>query len=68
MTLVPLNPAAHGSGPVAVSTPGYPTDMDGRVVNASRASAEFPLNNDPNAGSTLGIGAHILFSHVTTGG
>ncbi|KAI8980777.1 aryl-alcohol oxidase-like protein [Trametes punicea] len=51
-----VDPADHGFGPVEVSLPGLPSELDGRVVNASKASgAEFPFNIDMQSGNSVGV-------------
>ncbi|OSD00960.1 GMC oxidoreductase [Trametes coccinea BRFM310] len=52
-----VDPAVHGFGPVEVSLPGLPTELDGRVVNTSKAlGAEFPFNIDIQSGDSVGVG------------
>nr|ALS87662.1 extracellular aryl-alcohol oxidase-1 [synthetic construct] len=52
-----VDPAVHGFGPVEVSLPGLPSELDGRVVNTSKASgAEFPFNVDIQSGNSVGVG------------
>ncbi|TFK32044.1 aryl-alcohol oxidase-like protein [Crucibulum laeve] len=50
-------PALHGNGPVQVSVPGFPTDLDDRVVNSSKLlGGRFPYNEDFNSGNNVGVG------------
>ncbi|KAF8148671.1 aryl-alcohol oxidase-like protein [Crassisporium funariophilum] len=49
-------PSAHGNGPVQVSLPGFPTELDNRVINASKQlGGRFPFTVDLNAGNTVGF-------------
>ncbi|EKM52230.1 uncharacterized protein PHACADRAFT_100299 [Phanerochaete carnosa HHB-10118-sp] len=51
-----VEPSAHGFGPVEVSVSGFPTEIDGRVVNTSKIpGSEFPFNADLNFGDYLGV-------------
>ncbi|EJF61540.1 aryl-alcohol oxidase-like protein [Dichomitus squalens LYAD-421 SS1] len=51
-----VNPADHGFGPVDVSLPGFPTEIDGRFVDASKSSgSQFPFSIDLNSGNALGF-------------
>ncbi|EKM52280.1 uncharacterized protein PHACADRAFT_260543 [Phanerochaete carnosa HHB-10118-sp] len=50
-------PADHGVGPVEISLPGMPTELDERVVNTSQSSgAQFPFNEDIQSGNSVGVG------------
>ncbi|RDB19313.1 Pyranose dehydrogenase 1 [Hypsizygus marmoreus] len=50
-------PSAHGNGPIEVSVPGFPTELDSMVVNTSKSlGGRFAYNQDINAGKTLGFG------------
>ncbi|CCM06044.1 uncharacterized protein FIBRA_08290 [Fibroporia radiculosa] len=51
-------PALHGSsGPVQISLAGYPTYIDGRVINTTQElHSEFPYNEDMNSGFPIGVG------------
>ncbi|KAF7798262.1 hypothetical protein EIP86_009479 [Pleurotus ostreatoroseus] len=52
-----VNPADHGFGPVQISLPALPTELDDRVINTSKASGgEFPFNIDVQSGTTVGVG------------
>ena len=49
-------PADHGNGPIQVSLPVMPSELDGRVVSTSKASgSQFPFNEDINGGRPLGV-------------
>ncbi|KAF8514943.1 aryl-alcohol oxidase-like protein [Hysterangium stoloniferum] len=49
-------PAAHGHGPIEVSVPGYPTELDSRVIQSSKQlGGRFAYNQDLNAGKCLGF-------------
>ncbi|KIJ36597.1 GMC oxidoreductase [Sphaerobolus stellatus SS14] len=59
-----VNPAVHGNGPVELSVPGFPTDIDARVINSSRElSSQFPFNLDVQSGNTIGINHPILSNY-----
>ncbi|KAJ9609393.1 hypothetical protein H2200_005720 [Cladophialophora chaetospira] len=50
-------PEAHGTGPVQVSVPGFPTEIDDKVLNASLTlGSPFEFNPDLNDGRTVGTG------------
>ncbi|CCM06045.1 uncharacterized protein FIBRA_08291 [Fibroporia radiculosa] len=53
-----VNPSIHGtSGPIQVSLPGYPSWIDGRVINTTvEMPTTFPYNEDMNSGNPLGVG------------
>ncbi|KZS95161.1 aryl-alcohol oxidase-like protein [Sistotremastrum niveocremeum HHB9708] len=53
-----FNPSVHGSnGPLSVSLPGFPTELNSRVFNTTKiASQSFPFNLDVNSGNQLGVG------------
>ncbi|KLO19185.1 aryl-alcohol-oxidase from pleurotus Eryingii [Schizopora paradoxa] len=52
-----FNPADHGNGPIEVSLPGMPTEIDNRVINTSKQSgSEFPFNIDLQSGNAVGVG------------
>ncbi|OCH86986.1 aryl-alcohol oxidase-like protein [Obba rivulosa] len=50
-------PFLHGHiGPVQISLPGFPTEIDQRVLNTTQQfPGEFPFNPDMNSGYPLGI-------------
>ncbi|CAA7269421.1 unnamed protein product [Cyclocybe aegerita] len=49
-------PSAHGNGPVEVSLPGFPTQLDNRVIKTSKQlGGRFHHNIDLNAGKALGF-------------
>lgn len=51
------NPADHGFGPVEISLPGVSTEIDKRVIDASKQSGtEFPFNIDIQSGDSVGLG------------
>lgn len=51
-----INPADHGYGPIEVSLPGYPSEIDSLVVGTSKApGAEVSYNYDVNSGHPLGL-------------
>jgi choline dehydrogenase len=54
-------PSAHGfNGRVLTSLPGFPTDLDHRVLGtAAELKSTFPFNIDMNSGSPLGVGEHL---------
>lgn len=56
-----VDPSVHGQGPIEVSLPNFPTEIDDRV-NASTSSpgSVFPFDLDMNSGDTIGIGAMLL--------
>ncbi|KAJ7464504.1 aryl-alcohol oxidase-like protein [Mycena latifolia] len=51
-------PSAHGfNGSIMTSLPGFPTDIDHRVLGtAAELNSTFPFNIDMNSGSPLGVG------------
>ncbi|KAJ7457809.1 aryl-alcohol-oxidase from pleurotus Eryingii [Mycena latifolia] len=52
-----FNPAVHGfDGITTVSLAGFPTPIDGRVIETTSQLGEFPYNEDMNSGYHLGIG------------
>ncbi|GJE97014.1 aryl-alcohol oxidase-like protein [Phanerochaete sordida] len=51
-----VDPADHGYGPLEISVPGYPSEIDNMVIQTSKAAdAEVPYNLDVNSGQTLGL-------------
>ncbi|KAJ8517245.1 hypothetical protein ONZ45_g5546 [Pleurotus djamor] len=58
-------PAAHGQGPVQVSLPGFPTELDDMVIGASKElGGRFQFNQDLNSGTLTGIG--VLQASIAT--
>ncbi|KAF5364040.1 hypothetical protein D9756_001004 [Leucocoprinus leucothites] len=53
-----FNPRVHSTtGVTSVSLPGFPRDIDQRVIQTTKdLSAQFPFNQDMNSGSHLGLG------------
>ncbi|KAK0192534.1 aryl-alcohol-oxidase from pleurotus Eryingii [Armillaria mellea] len=52
-----VDPSAHGYGPIEVSVPGYPTEIDDRVILSSQEPGdEFLFNLDIQGGTTVGFG------------
>ncbi|KIJ22613.1 GMC oxidoreductase, partial [Sphaerobolus stellatus SS14] len=52
-----VNPKVHGNGPVETSVEGFPTELDNRVIGASKfLGGEFSFNLDYNAGNLVGFG------------
>ncbi|TFK37862.1 aryl-alcohol oxidase-like protein [Crucibulum laeve] len=50
------NPSFHGNGPIEVSVPTFATDIDGRVISASKElGEEFKFNLDVQSGDMVGI-------------
>jgi choline dehydrogenase-like flavoprotein len=51
-------PAAHSSsGLLGISLPDWDNSLDGRVIKATKElSAEFPFQQDMNAGNPIGVG------------
>ncbi|KAK0229986.1 aryl-alcohol oxidase-like protein [Armillaria nabsnona] len=50
-------PEAHGfDGSLLTSLPGYPTPIDGLIMNATTQIAGYPFNKDMNNGDETGIG------------
>ncbi|KAK0459062.1 aryl-alcohol oxidase-like protein [Desarmillaria tabescens] len=61
------DPSIHGNGPVQVSVGGFPTELDGRVVDASKKlGGRFPYTVDLNAGQFMGVS--YMQSSVVLGG
>ncbi|KAL0959581.1 hypothetical protein HGRIS_011291 [Hohenbuehelia grisea] len=57
------DPAAHGKrGNVLTSLPGWPTEIDNKVLNATTQIPGYPYNEDMNSGDQIGIG--WVFSSV----
>ncbi|KAF8995091.1 aryl-alcohol oxidase-like protein [Cyathus striatus] len=54
----PSSPSAHGtSGPLEISLPGHPTQLDKRVEDAAKElGGRFKWNVDLNAGQCVGVG------------
>ncbi|KAK7452787.1 hypothetical protein VKT23_012190, partial [Stygiomarasmius scandens] len=51
-----LDPSAYGSGPVGVSLPGFPTELDGRVLNTSKSlGGRFEFTEELNSGKLIGF-------------
>ncbi|KAK7434548.1 hypothetical protein VKT23_020157 [Stygiomarasmius scandens] len=51
-----LDPSAYGSGPISISLPGYPTELDGRVLNTSKSlGGRFKFTEDLNSGKLVGF-------------
>ncbi|KAG7449763.1 aryl-alcohol-oxidase from pleurotus Eryingii [Guyanagaster necrorhizus] len=49
-------PSIHGNGPVQVSVGGFPTELDGRVLDTSKMlGGRFPYTVDLNAGHFVGV-------------
>ncbi|KAF8514947.1 aryl-alcohol oxidase-like protein [Hysterangium stoloniferum] len=53
-------PSAHSqtNGPVEVSVPGFPTELDDMVINSAKqqpSGSRFQFNQDLNAGNSVGI-------------
>ncbi|KAG6807503.1 hypothetical protein H0H93_001537, partial [Arthromyces matolae] len=61
-----VNPKIHSTtGMNSVSVSGFPTPIDGRIINAtSQLKGDFKFNLDMNSGNELGIG----WIQVTTDG
>lgn len=56
-TIGQVNSTAHGFGPVEISLPGNPTEIDHRVFMTTESHGdEFPFNLDLNSGNAVGIG------------
>ncbi|KAK7435070.1 hypothetical protein VKT23_019878 [Stygiomarasmius scandens] len=63
-TVPPPSPAdptfSNGNGPVKVTFPNFPTDIDFRVINASKEvqpkDGRFRFTKDMNGGDTIGFG------------
>jgi len=41
---------------VSASTPGFPTEIDSRVLQTSEELIEFPFIEDYNSGRPIGLG------------
>ncbi|KAF8873117.1 aryl-alcohol-oxidase from pleurotus Eryingii [Infundibulicybe gibba] len=51
-----VNASVHGFGPVQISLPNFPTEIDNRVIDASKElGGEFPFNLDMQSGNSIGI-------------
>ncbi|KAG7094104.1 hypothetical protein E1B28_007721 [Marasmius oreades] len=59
-------PSAHGRGPVQISTTGFHTNIDQRVLNSTRDGSRYSFNPDSNAGDMVGIA--WLQSSITSRG
>lgn len=60
-----VNPADHGFGPVELSLPGLPTELDSRMIDtAKQSNGLFPFNLDLQSGDAVGVSectnAHTL--------
>ncbi|EMD33860.1 hypothetical protein CERSUDRAFT_117387 [Gelatoporia subvermispora B] len=53
-----VNPAVHGTnGPIQVSLPGFPSEIDQLIINTTEElPSAFPFNEDVNSGVPLGVG------------
>lgn len=52
-----FDPTIHGfHGMVGVSTAGFPTEIDSRVLQTGKELTEFPFINDYNSGRPVGLG------------
>ncbi|OCH88556.1 aryl-alcohol oxidase-like protein [Obba rivulosa] len=53
-----VNPSVHGtSGPIQISLPGFPSEIDERIINTTQElPSQFPYNEDMNSGVPLGVG------------
>ncbi|KAK7058013.1 mitochondrial choline dehydrogenase [Favolaschia claudopus] len=52
-----FDPSVHGfQGINSVALQGYPTPIDGRIIETTTQLAEFPFNLDMNSGNPIGIG------------
>lgn len=58
-----FDPSVHGyNGILSVSLTGYPTPIDGRVMETiAYLGGEFSFNQDMNSGSPLGMGMLCYF-------
>lgn len=55
-------PSAHGfDGLVLTSLPGYPTEMDDMVLEATTQVPGYPFNEDMNQGNEIGIGRCLSY-------
>ncbi|KLO19189.1 aryl-alcohol oxidase-like protein [Schizopora paradoxa] len=51
-----VNPADHGFGPVEVSLPGFPSEIDNRIIDtAKQSNGLFPFSLDLQSGNALGV-------------
>jgi len=51
-----VNPADHGFGPVELSLPGFPSEIDDRIINtAKQSNGLFPFNLDLQSGNAVGV-------------
>ena len=51
-----FDPSAYGSGPLDISLPGYPTELDGRVLNTSKSlGGRVKYTQDLNSGDLVGF-------------
>lgn len=58
-----VNPSDHGDGPILVSVPAMPSEIDNRVFTTSKESgSEFPFNLDWQSGNAVGVGKPVVSS------
>lgn len=55
-----VDPKVHGNGPLAVSLPNFPSDLDGHVIQTTKELEGYEFNLDMNSGNTIGIGEKSL--------
>ena len=62
-----VDPTLLGDGPIEISLPNFPYEIDGRVNGTTGPSdSEFPFNLDMNSGNTIGIGGRRISSPMTS--
>lgn len=50
-----VDPNDHGNGPVDISLSDFPSQLDDRVVQTAKTTAEFPFNIDFQSGNSVGV-------------
>lgn len=61
-----VNPADHGFGPVELSLPGLPTELDSRMIDtAKQSNGLFPFNLDLQSGNAVGVSKYTNAHRMT---
>ena len=58
-----VDPQDHGNGPIDVSLSDFPSQLDDRVVQTAKTTAEFPFNIDFQSGNSVGVCKCLIVSY-----
>ena len=58
-----VDPKVHGYGPLGVSLPNLPSDLDSHVIKTTKELDGYDFNLDMNSGNTVGIGELMSSNH-----